>query len=686
MSISFSGRTTTIPYDATTHLLILWTLSQPQAYSNYCSAHTATNPSPTVPANLTAAQLIKLRWHNRLNHVGFDQLTNWMRDGTISVPPAVINCPNPVCPACLFGKVKRRPHAQHTDPIDSTHKSPGAGVSADQFGAGAPGIVPTIKGSPTKLSYKYCNFWVDNYSRLIYVTMHATKDQRDLMQSKTNFETFCKHHGVSVHAIRADNGIYASQSFRTSCSDQTQQLTYCGIGSHWQNGIAERAIGLIQSTARTILLHAMAKWPTIINESCWPFAIRHSVYLYNITCRRGQRRSPWELFTGVPPTKHPSDSRIFGCPAFVLNKDAQDNPSLVKTWTSRCWQGIYVGFSPMHASTVSMIYNPSTRHVTLQFHVTYDKDFTTVSLKDPAALEARLHALFKSKATWQFVDSHGDPHPYFFDEPALPSLPSPLPQVHLAHATSTRHRALYKPYPCSDDFRHWKDTNHVAADLYHCPLVPLGAPFSDLPIAPPEAPSNTPCAAPGPHTATISSGPTTYAATLPPPEGAVPTHPPPTVSSDGDTLTQSAMLKAHDRAEFIAAQLPEIAGLEKQGVFTYHDIATLPPQARLLNAIWSYKRKRSPTGALLKHKSRLCTDGSQQRPGIDYTDTYAPVVAWSTVRLVLALSSMLNLHTRQVDFTQAFTQFPIDRDVFMKIPQGWFVSGGNLQPHPDPTF
>ncbi|MFN9980799.1 MAG: reverse transcriptase domain-containing protein, partial [bacterium] len=61
------------------------------------------------------------------------------------------------------------------------------------------------------------------------------------------------------------------------------------------------------------------------------------------------------------------------------------------------------------------------------------------------------------------------------------------------------------------------------------------------------------------------------------------------------------------------------------------------------------------------------------------------MVAWSAVRLILALSSMLGLQSRQVDFTQAFTQSPIDADVYMRIPQGWFAHQGHLRQHPDPT-
>jgi hypothetical protein len=61
-----------------------------------------------------------------------------------------------------------------------------------------------------------------------------------------------------------------------------------------------------------------------------------------------------------------------------------------------------------------------------------------------------------------------------------------------------------------------------------------------------------------------------------------------------------------------------------------------------------------PNGNFVKHKSRLCVDGSQQLHGHGYWDTYAPVVSWSNVCLVFLLSSILGLHSRQVDYTQTF--------------------------------
>jgi Reverse transcriptase (RNA-dependent DNA polymerase) len=124
-------------------------------------------------------------------------------------------------------------------------------------------------------------------------------------------------------------------------------------------------------------------------------------------------------------------------------------------------------------------------------------------------------------------------------------------------------------------------------------------------------------------------------------------------------------------------------------VFEFQSMDKLPPRARLLNAIWSYRRKRRPDGVLLKHKSRICVDGSQQQYGVDYWETYAPVVHWSTVRMVLVLSALLKLKSRQVDYTQAFPQAPLNDDVFMRIPKGWFLDSTTqqLHQHPDdPTF
>ena len=65
-----------------------------------------------------------------------------------------------------------------------------------------------------------------------------------------------------------------------------------------------------------------------------------------------------------------------------------------------------------------------------------------------------------------------------------------------------------------------------------------------------------------------------------------------------DILSRRDMLAAEDRSQFLAAEPGEIAGLENYGVFEYHALTDVPAHRRrnLLNAIWSYRRKRRPDG------------------------------------------------------------------------------------------
>ena len=54
--------------------------------------------------------------------------------------------------------------------------------------------------------------------------------------------------------------------------------------------------------------------------------------------------------------------------------------------------------------------------------------------------------------------------------------------------------------------------------------------------------------------------------------------------------------------------------------------------------------------------------------GIDYFETYAPVVQWATVRILLILSIHLNISTMQVDYTSAFLHAVIEDNVYVEIP------------------
>ena len=60
-----------------------------------------------------------------------------------------------------------------------------------------------------------------------------------------------------------------------------QELTFCAVGAHRQNGIVEQKIQTITTIVQTLLLHAMSLWPEAISVSLWLFALIFAVERLN---------------------------------------------------------------------------------------------------------------------------------------------------------------------------------------------------------------------------------------------------------------------------------------------------------------------------------------------------------------------------------------------------------------------
>jgi hypothetical protein len=90
----------------------------------------------------------------------------------------------------------------------------------------------------------------------------------------------------------------------------------------------------------------------------------------------------------------------------------------------------------------------------------------------------------------------------------------------------------------------------------------------------------------------------------------------------------------------------------------------------MIMAIWSFKRKQFPDGTLNKHKAQLCAHGGQQTWGQDYWDTYAPVVTWASVLLLLIVAKVQGFQLKSINFVLAFPQADFDVPVYMELPAG----------------
>ena len=137
------------------------------------------------------------------------------------------------------------------------------------------------------------------------------------------------------------------------------------------------------------------------------------------------------------------------------------------------------------------------------------------------------------------------------------------------------------------------------------------------------------------------------------------------------------------RGEF-ADQYWEAAKVEIQTLegMNSWEVVKRTVEMNVLPGTWAFKCKRFPDGLIKKFKARFCARGDKQIEGVDFFETYAPVVQWTTVRLMLILEVLLDLKSKQGDVTAAFLHAEMkegDPPVYVEMPQGFRKDGHVLR-------
>lgn len=96
-----------------------------------------------------------------------------------------------------------------------------------------------------------------------------------------------------------------------------------------------------------------------------------------------------------------------------------------------------------------------------------------------------------------------------------------------------------------------------------------------------------------------------------------------------------------------------------------------PSQKTCVPCKWVYKLKRDADGNIIKYKARLVAKGYRQIEGIDYKETFAPVVRHSSFRTLLALAVQEGYTVRHMDVDTAFLYGELEEEVYMMQPQGF---------------
>ena len=112
----------------------------------------------------------------------------------------------------------------------------------------------------------------------------------------------------------------------------------------------------------------------------------------------------------------------------------------------------------------------------------------------------------------------------------------------------------------------------------------------------------------------------------------------------------------------------EIQALQTYGTWELQD---LPKGRKAIKCKWVFKIKRNADGTVARYKARLVACGYSQEKGIDYHETFAPVVRMESIRVCLAVASALNMVTKQMDVSNAFLNGTLDEEIYMRQPEGY---------------
>jgi len=126
------------------------------------------------------------------------------------------------------------------------------------------------------------------------------------------------------------------------------------------------------------------------------------------------------------------------------------------------------------------------------------------------------------------------------------------------------------------------------------------------------------------------------------------------------------------KEKWMKAMEEEMESMRSNSVW---ELVDLPEGRKAIGNKWVLKIKRLADGSIERYKARLVAKGYTQQEGIDYEETFSPVVRFTSIRLILAIVASLDLELHQMDVKTAFLNGNLEEEIYMEQLVGFVAEG-----------
>ncbi|KAL7284387.1 hypothetical protein ACG7TL_001677 [Trametes sanguinea] len=560
-------------------------------------------------------------WHRVYGHINYDYLRLLARKGLVTGMTVDETAPaTEQCRACIEAKQRVRPFPK---------------MSFTQVGHIGDLVVCDMWGPA-----RYRGAHGEYYFTLItdvktrYAMRYFSSDKKHQLNAIRAYRSFLKtQKNIRLKTIRVDNGKeFVNRPIKQFLRSHGIRLELTAPHSSAQNGIAERSFLTVLNAARAMLFESN------LPIKLWPEAVNYAVYLKNRAPTRAlPNKTPFEAFWGRKPDV--SHLREFGATCWVLRQDTGVHKLMRKSRPCH-----FIGFS--EESRAYRLYDPATGQIITSRNVVFERTRSNLEGETPSlpplAVEGEQPTLEQSEQPPEVSKS--------LDAPTV-SAPAPVTPAPKPSNSAAVPGAPTKPSPSQIPI-YTRALRRTGANVdyrkLNNPDARKPAPRFQVPTSSAPMPDNPPAGSPATVELAQDDQDFIFVADT---------------SDDPQSLAEAQARP--DWPEWKAVMDREIAQLQRLGTYT---LTACPPDRKPIGCKWVFRIKRDAAGHIIKYKARLIAQGFSQIPGVDYIETFAPVVRLETLRILLAIATLLDLDVHVVDIVGAYLNGRLREEIYMRQP------------------